>query len=122
MTSWIFAHGDSDGICSWAIALAARPKSHVFFSHPFGLLEDLGRVNLGDDIVICDIAYCQEPLCNIIGRLRELAKAGSLTYIDHHPLPETIGPSDLPGKVVHGLGECTSELAFREFRCRPLIG
>ena len=39
--SWIFTHGDVDGLCAGAIALAAYPDANVFFTHPYGLEGDL---------------------------------------------------------------------------------
>ena len=66
MTRWIFTHSDCDGICAGAIALAANPDARVFFTHPYGLLEDLENVREGDVVIICDIALSEDKLQAIL--------------------------------------------------------
>lgn len=122
MTEWVFTHGDSDGVCAGALALAARPGSKVFFTHPIGLLEDLEQVEPGDSVVICDVSLSEAHLPAILARFEAIAEKGSLVYIDHHPLLDT-RKEDVPGKVVHKLGSSTSELAYSFFRSNlgPLL-
>ncbi|MBS7624248.1 MAG: DHHA1 domain-containing protein [Candidatus Bathyarchaeia archaeon] len=118
MVKWVFTHSDGDGVCSGALALAANPDARVFFTHPSGLLEDLENVRVGDSIVICDIALPEDKLTDVLTRFSEIAKYGELIYIDHHPLPETITPKDIPGKVLHAIGSSASELAYVFFQER----
>ncbi|MEM2110887.1 MAG: DHHA1 domain-containing protein [Candidatus Bathyarchaeia archaeon] len=116
MRKWIFTHGDGDGLCAGALALAANPDAEVFFTHPFGLLEDLEQVEAKDSVVICDIALSEGHLPKILTKFAEIAETGSLLYIDHHPLPEALSEGDIPGRVIHALGSATSELAFSFFQ------
>lgn len=51
----IFTHGD--GICAGAIALAANPDAHVFFTHPFGLIEDLNVAEDQDTVIVVMLLY-----------------------------------------------------------------
>jgi len=115
---WILTHGDADGICSGAIALAANPEAQVFFTHPYGLLEDLSVAEDTDTVIICDIALSEAHIDGIIERFSKIAEKGSLTYIDHHPLPEGIIEDDIPGRVVHKLGSSASELTYTLFRSK----
>ena len=115
MATWILTHGDADGVCSGAIALAANPEAHVYFTHPSGLLEDLDVVELGDEVIICDIAL-PDDVDGLLKRLTALAKEGHVTYIDHHPLPPSLDPSKIPGEFVHNVEVCASELTYVHFR------
>lgn len=116
MGTWIFAHGDTDGICSGAIALAANPEAHVFFTHPYGLAEDLNAARDNDTVIICDIALSESHLTRILQRFSSIAEKGNLTYVDHHPLPEAIPKDWMPGRIVHSLDSSTSELAYSLFQ------
>lgn len=116
MASWIFTHGDGDGLCAGAIALAADMNAKVFFTHPYGLLEDLGNVNENDRVIICDIALSENRLEALMEKFSEIADGGGLTYIDHHPLPDSLSIRDIPGKVVHRPDASASELAYWLFR------
>lgn len=118
MSRWIFTHSDCDGICAGALALAANPSAHVFFTHPFGLLEDLENAEAGDTVIICDIALSEVKLNALLDRFRRLSSHGDFTYIDHHPFPENISTEDIPGKVVHNLNSSASELVYTLFRDR----
>jgi single-stranded-DNA-specific exonuclease len=89
MNSIIFTHGDSDGICSGAVAKNAFPGSTIFFTNPVSLLSDLrGNSDHYDNIVICDIAIEEKTSIQLKEKLRTLAETSRITYIDHHPLPE----------------------------------
>ncbi len=116
MADWIFTHSDGDGICAGALALAANPDAKVFFTHPHGLLEDLGNAGEGDNVIICDIALPEGNLQTILNRFSEFSDLGGLTYIDHHPLPEGLAYKDIPGKVIHSLNSSASELTYIFFR------
>jgi len=118
MDSWIFTHGDSDGLCAGAIALAANPEAHVFFTHPYGLEEDLREAEKTDKIIICDIALSESHVHRLLRLFSEIKDKGDLIYIDHHPLPEKISREKIPGKVVHSLESSASELAYRFFQSK----
>lgn len=86
MIEWIIAHGDSDGICSGALALAAFKNAKLFFSHPTGLADDLRQVE--GDVIICDIALPAQTLDRVHHELTRIEGSGHKTvYIDHHPFP-----------------------------------
>jgi len=118
MNTWIFTHGDSDGLCAGAIALAANPNAHVFFTHPYGLEGDLNEAKKTDRIIICDIAISESHLTRLLQLFSEIADEGDLTYIDHHPLPENISKKEIPGKVIHSLESSASELTYMFFRSK----
>ena len=52
----IFTHGDCDGICSGALALAAHKDAEIFFTNPVSLREDIDKAVDADRVIICDIA------------------------------------------------------------------
>jgi len=118
MDTWIFTHGDADGLCAGAVALAANPNAHVFFTHPYGLEGDLSEAKKTDKIIICDIAISESHLTRLLRLFSEIADEGDLTYIDHHPLPENISKEKIPGKIVHSLESSASELTYMFFRSR----
>jgi len=118
METWIFTHGDTDGLCSGAIALAANPDAHVFFTHPYGLEGDLSEAKKTDRIIICDIALSESHLTRLLQSFSEIAENGDLTYIDHHPLPENISKEEIPGRVLHNLKSSASELTYIFFQPR----
>jgi len=116
MDTWIFTHGDVDGLCAGAVALAANPNAHVFFTHPYGLEGDLSEAKKTDRIIICDIAISESHLHRLLRLFSKIADEGDLTYIDHHPLPENISEKDIPGKIVHNLNSSASELTYMFFQ------
>ena len=90
MSSIIFSHGDSDGICAGAIVKSALPGSTVYFISPVGLLDELnGLTGKYENIVICDIAIDEKSFMQLKERLHELSDVSRVTYMDHHPLPDT---------------------------------
>lgn len=115
MAKWIFTHGDGDGICSGALALAANPDAKIFFTHPFGLLEDLENASAGDTVIVCDIALSENSVSQVLERFSALSVSGKLIYIDHHPLPEWLSLESIPGIVIHNVGASSSELTYRFF-------
>ena len=111
----IFAHGDTDGICSGAIAYAAHPSAEVWFSHPAGLLKDIKDVD-AETVIICDIAISEKHKDKILPYFAQIRDSGTLIYIDHHPLPLKTVSGDLPcSKVVMDRTKSSSELTFRYF-------
>jgi len=114
MVNWIITHGDTDGICSGAIALSALRGARVFFSHPTGIAEDLQQVD--GDFVVCDIAIPQQSLGELVNQLERIARAGHKgTYIDHHPLPEGFNVDNFPVELVHSLSSCGAEQTYTRF-------
>ncbi len=106
---WIVAHGDMDGICSAAIAMAALGEGRLFFSHPTGLAEDLAHMN--GDVVVLDIAISRR-YGSIIDALRRI---GRVIYIDHHPLPTDFDAGSFPGEFIHSTEASVSELTYCRF-------
>lgn len=111
MSVIIFTHGDSDGICSGALALAANPDAQVYFTSPVSILADLDRANHADMIVVCDIAVNLASAAALKKRLDELSTRMGVAYIDHHPLPTGFSAKWL----VHDPGSCGSLLTFKYF-------
>ena len=116
MPTWILTHGDSDGVCSGALALAANPEARVFFTNPVELAQDLKQVEEGSPVIICDISLNGDTLLEVLERMRVLSSKNTLFYIDHHPIPPNLDLTDFPAKVIHELGPCASELTYRTFR------
>ncbi len=116
MDTWIITHRDADGICSAAITLAARPNARIYFSHPIGLYRDLEKPKKGDEVFIFDISLAEDTLHKTFPRLADLSKQGSVTYIDHHPLPPNVTREMIPCITRHSTEFCATELAYREFR------
>ena len=114
----IFTHGDTDGLCAGAIALAANPDAKVFITNPYRLLEDLNSVRNPKKIIICDISLIDNRLAQTLKRFSEIENEGALTYIDHHPLPETISENDIPGRILHDLKSSASELTYTLFQSK----
>jgi single-stranded-DNA-specific exonuclease len=114
MVKWIITHGDTDGICSGAIALSAFKGAKVFFSHPAGLADDLQHVD--GDYLICDIAIPQHFLGEVMKQLQRIETAGYKgTYIDHHPLPKGFDDVGFSPKLIHSLSSCVAELTYTSF-------
>ncbi|RMF91356.1 MAG: hypothetical protein D6733_01345 [Methanobacteriota archaeon] len=115
MKTAIVAHGDTDGVCSAAIALNRYPGAEVWFTHPVGLPEDLRQIK-ADRIVICDLAISERDKTEIFEEFLKRSGESEIIYIDHHPLPlETIA-GDIPAShVVRDLSRSTSELAYTYF-------
>jgi len=86
MPTWILVHGE-DGVCSGALALAAFPDARVFFTSPVELAQDLGKVDEGSQVIVCDIALNGETLPDVSARMRVLSSRNTVLYVDHHPFP-----------------------------------
>lgn len=115
MKTWIFTHGDSDGLCAGAIALSVHPDANIFITHPYGLLEDLKAVKEGDSLILCDVALADYSLIELLRLFLSLAEKGSFIYVDHHPYPEGLKKDEIPGLVIHNLNASSSELAYFHF-------
>lgn len=107
----IITHGDCDGICSGALALAANKNADIYFSNPVSILDDLDQAKGVDRIIVLDIAINMafaRPIKNKVGLL---SKKAEVIYIDHHPLP----PRFRVTWLIHSLDACASELAYSHF-------
>ena len=108
--SLILTHGDSDGVCSGAIAKSAYPEADVYFTSPVGILDELKMADGCRNIIICDIAVDVRSCTGLYNRLEELARSASITYIDHHPLPDKCWDVDW---MHNDLNMCSSELTYK---------
>ncbi len=108
--SLILTHGDSDGVCSGAIAKRAYPDSDVYFTSPVGILDELELANGYSNIIICDIAVDERACKKLYSRLVELSEISNITYIDHHPLPKKCWDVDW---LHHDVNVCSSELTYK---------
>ena len=111
MIEWIITHGDSDGICSGALALAAYKNAKLFFSHPIGLADDLRQVD--GDVIICDIALPAQTLDKVHQELTRIDSSGHKTvYIDHHPFPPNFDLTTFPWDPHHSVKASAAEQTF----------
>lgn len=111
----ILTHGDSDGICSAAIAKTAYPDAYVYFTNPISLLDELKLIEHVKTLIICDIAIDERHCSELLALLNEFAEKCNLYYIDHHPLPESC---EKEGWFYHDVEACASELTYRLFEDR----
>lgn len=121
MKTAIIAHGDSDGVCSAAIALNKYPGADVWFTHPVGLLEDLRHIH-AKRLIICDLAISERDKTELFEEFLKRSSDAELIYIDHHPLPLDTIAGDIPAtQVVRDLTKSTSELAHTVFKNHEMI-
>ncbi|MCC4768515.1 phosphoesterase [Methanosarcina sp. DH1] len=111
----VLTHGDSDGICSGAIAKTAYPDAYVYFTNPANLLEKLRLIQDVKTLIICDIAIDERNCSELHTALREFAEKSDLYYIDHHPLPKSC---EKESWFYHDIEACSSELTYRVFEDR----
>ena len=111
----ILTHGDSDGICSGAIAKTAYPDAYVYFTNPVSLLDKLKLIEDVQTLIICDIAIDERNCSELRAVLNGFAKKCNLYYIDHHPLPKSC---ENESWFYHELETCSSELTYRVFEKR----
>ncbi|BAI60420.1 putative phosphoesterase [Methanocella paludicola SANAE] len=111
MKTVIFTHGDSDGICSGALALAANGDSPIYFTNPVSVLTDIDEGRGYDRIIVCDIAINLPRSQQMKDKFEALAKESEIIYIDHHPLPPGFGEKWL----FHDDTASASELTFNYF-------
>lgn len=111
----ILTHGDSDGICSGAIAKTAYPEAYVYFTNPVNLLDKLRLIEDVKTLIICDIAIDERNCSELHKALNGFAEKCDFYYIDHHPLPEGC---EKEGWLYHDVEACSSELTYRCFEER----
>ena len=113
----ILAHGDSDGVCSAALVMAALKEDYrevrIVFTHPAGLLGDFIELARGD-VVIVDVALSEHSIKEL-EKLFKNYRHGCITYIDHHPEPLSLNLKELHANVIHSLTSSASELTFKYF-------
>lgn len=121
MRRLLFVHGDSDGLCSGALAFhyyknIKGEEPRVIFTHPAGLLKDLKEF-LEEDakIFIADIALAEDTYAHTVEMLNKISKTKEVVYVDHHPLPLDFTPKEVDFDFVHDLGASSSELTFKLF-------
>ncbi|HTY90219.1 MAG TPA: DHHA1 domain-containing protein [Methanocella sp.] len=112
MKTVIFTHGDSDGICSGALALAANGDSPVIFTNPVSVLSDIDEGLGYDRIIVCDIAINRPRSEQMKAKFEAIVKESELIYIDHHPLP----PGFTEKWLFHSDNASASELTFNYFQ------
>ena len=118
-TLTILAHGDSDGVASAAIVMAALRGRYdlinVRFTHPVGLLNDFREFARGD-VVIVDVALSEAHAAAVA---REFMRyPHSITYIDHHPPPMGLDLKELNAELIRpkrGEDVSSSELTYRKY-------
>lgn len=105
----ILTHGDTDGVCSGAIAKCAYPNSHLYFTNPVGLLRKLDIIKGYKNIIICDIAIDERNSEVLLQKLKDIAQKYNLIYIDHHP-----GPAQSWNEtwLYNDHASCSSELTY----------
>jgi RecJ-like exonuclease len=112
METAILIHGDTDGVCSGAIALNKYPDASVWFTHPVGLLADIRRIK-AERIILCDLAISEKEKDELFLEFLNISSKAELIYIDHHPLPLDTIAGDIPAtQVVRDLTKSSSELTY----------
>jgi RecJ-like exonuclease len=115
MGTVIIVHGDTDGLCSGAIALNKYPDAKIWFSHPVGLLDDVRRIE-ADRIIICDLAISEREKGELFEEFLKISSTSELIYIDHHPLPLDTIAGDIPAThTIRDLTKSSSELTYTHF-------
>jgi single-stranded-DNA-specific exonuclease len=112
MSTLILTHGDTDGLCSGALALSRYRDARVIFTSPMEVIEDLGHSRDYDRVIICDIAIDISIASALKAVVDHIASKKEVVYIDHHPLPHGFSAPWL----VHNTDACGSLLTFQHFR------
>ena len=111
MRTIIFTHGDCDGVCSGALALAANPGAKVFFSSPRSILSDLEEAKGFQRLIASDLAINISTSGQFNDIMETLSKKMEVIYLDHHPLPDGFAAPWL----THDIDSCGSLLTFQYF-------
>jgi RecJ-like exonuclease len=115
----LFIHGDTDGVCSGALALyyyrnVRNQDVKIVFTHPAGLYKDLQEfMEKEADIFIADIALAEDTYTEIINLLNKLSAKNNVVYVDHHPLPTDFRLNEASFEFIHDLNASSSELTYR---------
>ena len=112
----ILAHGDCDGVCSASLAYSAKTGAQVIFTNPFDLLSEL-RSLADSNLIVADIALTHAHKDEVMDELSRIKAKREVLYFDHHPLPQGVKASDVPGSKAMGEGgSCSSELVYEQFK------
>jgi len=109
---------DVDGLGSAALVTAAI-GAEVALSDYDDLLENLARVpSETEKFVLCDLGADNANIGKFLDGLKRIAEHAEVTYIDHHYMtPQTVEELRRSGiRLVHNTKECSSVLAFEEFK------
>jgi RecJ-like exonuclease len=110
----VLTHGDTDGICSAALARSIFPEAEIWFTRPIRLLRDLSAIEPGAMVMIFDVAINESDKEKIFQKMKELAQRDEVLYVDHHPLPPGTLKKDFPvTQLALQTGASSSELVFR---------
>jgi single-stranded-DNA-specific exonuclease len=112
MRTVILTHGDCDGVCSGALALAANPGAKVFFTNPVSILSDIAEAKGCERLVACDLAINISTVDRFISLMEEQSRGSEIIYIDHHPLP----PGFQAPWLFHDIDSSGSLLTYKYFR------
>jgi single-stranded-DNA-specific exonuclease len=117
MHTTILSHGDTDGMCSAAIALSRFPDAQVFFTRPVSFLSDLRETRPGR-IIIADIALNRKEAPEAVELFRQLSAQCEIHYFDHHTLQPRIKKQirEAIAHLSHTENVSASELIYRHFQ------
>jgi single-stranded-DNA-specific exonuclease len=109
---------DADGLCSAALALAAKGGTFRLTDYD-DLIGELGRIpSEATQLVLCDLGTDPSRFPEFKMRIGELVKRLKVTYIDHHYMTAEMKTEleSLGIRVVHSVDECASMLTYVTFR------
>jgi RecJ-like exonuclease len=112
MSAFILTHGDTDGLCSGALALSIYRDAEVLFTNPVEINEDIWNARKHDRVIVCDVAIDISAAPVLKRTFDRIAAEKEVVYIDHHPLPRGFSAPWL----MHRLDACGSLLAYDYFR------
>ncbi|MBM3897807.1 MAG: DHH family phosphoesterase [Thaumarchaeota archaeon] len=98
---------DVDGLSSAALVKMATNAS-VHLTDYGEILSILPTVKQGNDVYICDLGMNEAIAKGFLREVRRLSAKGEVTYIDHHPLSDSLRKSiaDAGANVVNSPQEC----------------
>ncbi len=120
----ILTHSDSDGICAGAIAYAAYPDAEIRITRPSTILTDLKALAAHDrldKVIILDISFDESDYQNVLNYLYNMhSKGAEIIYIDHHPLPGSLG-GKMPDFIINDTTRSATELSYEYFKNPDMI-
>ncbi len=119
----ILTDGDTDGVCSAAIAKTAYPEADIeFINNPPELPSALGSLSGYDLVVIMDLGINSAQKAEAIEAFRKLSETSDIIYIDHHQHPPGVTMRSLACKAMpYRTDVSTSELAWEFFKPPPFF-
>jgi len=114
---------DADGISSAALILQAFGSDTILVDYPGQMkaLEQIANDKKLKTLFICDLGLSKKNQDEFVKILSELVKRRvSITYIDHHDIDSKIFKQlvKIGVKMIHDTNECTSVLAYNEFKTK----